>query len=82
MNFGKILVSVAAASLAVSPVMAASNPAAGLSLAPALKDVRVSATAQKKRRLSTTVVKIGIAVFVIGGIAGAVYASTTRPASR
>lgn len=77
MSFGKIMVSVAAASLAVSPVMAAaSNPAAGLSLAPALKSLRASAPTGKKSKIGQTGV-IAIVVIAVGGAIAGIVAGTT-----
>jgi hypothetical protein len=77
MSFAKILASVAAASLAVSPVMAAStNPAADLSLAPALKSLRTSTHAGKKSKVAQAGI-IAIVVIAAGGaIAGIVAGST------
>ena len=77
MSFAKILASVAAASLAVSPVMAAStNPAAGLSLAPALKSLRASAPTGKKSKIAQAGI-IAIVVIAVGGAIGGIVAGTS-----
>ena len=77
MSFAKILASVAAVSLAASPVMAAStNPAAGLSLAPALKSLRASAPAGKKSKIGQTGI-IAIVVIAVGGAIGGIVAGTS-----
>lgn len=77
MSVGKIMAAVAAASLAVSPAMAASaNPAAGLSLAPAVKSLRVSTPAAKKSKIAQTGV-IAIVVIAVGGAIAGIVAGTT-----
>ena len=77
MSFAKILASVAAVSLAASPVMAAStNSAAGLSLAPALKSLRASAPAGKKSKIGQTGI-IAIVVIAVGGAIGGIVAGTS-----
>ena len=82
MSFAKILTAVAAASMAVSPVMAASaNPAAGLSLAPAIKSLRASAPTGKKSKIGQTGV-IVIVVLAVGGAIGGIVAGTTGGSSR
>ncbi|MBY0284864.1 MAG: hypothetical protein K2W81_13005 [Sphingomonas sp.] len=82
MSFAKILTAVAAASMAVTPVMAASaNPAAGLSLAPAIKSLRASAPTAKKSKLSQGAT-IAIVVVVVGGAIGGIVAGTTGGSSR
>lgn len=77
MSVGKIMAAVAAASLAVSPAMAASaNPAAGLSLAPAVKSLRVSAPVAKKNKIAQAGV-IALVVIAVGGAIGGIVAGTT-----
>lgn len=77
MSFAKFLITAAAASMAVSPVMAASaNPASGLSLAPALKSLRANAPASKKAKISQTGV-IAIVVIAVGGAIAGIVAGTT-----
>lgn len=77
MSFAKILTAVAAVSMAASPVTAASaNPAAGLSLAPAIKSLRASAPTGKKSRLSQGAT-IAIVVLVVGGAIGGIVAGTS-----
>jgi hypothetical protein len=77
MSFAKILASAAAASLAVSPVMAAStNPAADLSLAPALKSLRASGPSAKKSKIAQAGV-IAIVVIAVGGAIGGIVAGTS-----
>lgn len=77
MSFAKIMTAVAAASMLASPVLAASaNPAAGLSLAPALKSLRASAPTAKKSKLSQTGT-IAIVVIAVGGAIAGIVAGTT-----
>lgn len=77
MSVAKILLTVAAASMAVSPALAAaSNPASSLSLAPAAKSLRVASTVSKKSKISQTGV-IAIVVIAVGGAIGGIVAGTT-----
>jgi len=77
MSVAKIMMTVAAASLAVSPALAAaSNPASGLSLAPALKSLRASSPVAKKSKISQTGV-IAIVVIAAGGAIAGIVAGTT-----
>lgn len=77
MRVAKILTAVAVASFAVSPVLAeTANPAAGLSLAPAIKSLRASAPAAKKRRLDQTTT-IAVVVIAAGGAIAGIVAGTT-----
>lgn len=83
MSLVKFLVVAAAASMAVAPAMAQSaNPAAGLSLAPVAKSVRVATPLKKKSKIG----QAGVIVLVIlaaGGIAGGIAGATSggSPAS-
>lgn len=75
MRFAKILVTAAAASMAIAPAMAASaNPASGLSLVSA-KSARVGKSVSKKSKLEGAGL---IAVIVIGGgaLIGGIIAAT------
>lgn len=77
MGLGKIMAAAAAASLAISPAMAASaNQAAGLSLVPALKSLRVSAPTAKKSKIAQARV-IAIVVIAVGGAIAGIVAGTT-----
>lgn len=82
MRIAKILTAAAVASLAVSPVLAEStNPAAGLSLAPALKSLRASTPSAKKRRIDQTGT-IAIVVIAAGGAIAGIVAGTTGGGSQ
>ncbi len=77
MSLGKFLVVAAAASMAVAPAMAQSaNPAAGLSLAPAAKSVRVATLTKKKNKISQAGI-IVVLVLAAGGIAGGIAGATS-----
>lgn len=77
MRFTTMITAVAAASMLASPVLAASaNPAAGLSLAPALKSLRASAPTAKKSKLSQTGT-IAVVVIAVGGAIAGIVAGTT-----
>ncbi|MBA3879378.1 MAG: hypothetical protein C0500_06660 [Sphingobium sp.] len=77
MSVAKILLTVAAASMAVSPALAAANnPASSLSLAPAAKSLRVASTVSKKSKISQTGV-IAIVVIAAGGAIAGIVAGTT-----
>lgn len=75
MTFAKIVMSVAAASMAVAPAMAA-NPAAGLSIAPSVKALRAVTKATKKSSISQTGT-IAIVVIAVGGAIAGIVAGTT-----
>ncbi|OYY90108.1 MAG: hypothetical protein B7Y45_09090 [Sphingomonas sp. 28-66-16] len=74
--------SVAAASMAVAPAMAASaNPASGLSVAPAVKSLRASASSKKKSNIAQAGV-IAIVVIAAGGAIAGIVAGTSGSSSR
>lgn len=82
MSIAKFLIAGAAASLVVSPVLAApTNPAAQLSIAPALKAVRADAPTAKKSKVVNGVV-IAIIVIAVGAAIGGIVAGTTGSSSR
>lgn len=75
MTFAKIVMSVAAASMAVAPAVAA-NPAAGLSIAPSVKALRAVSKAGKKSNIGQTGI-IAIVVIATGGAIAGIVAGTT-----
>ncbi len=82
MSFAKILIAAAAATMVVSPVMAAStDSAAKLSLAPSLKSVRAAASTAKKSKI-THGATIAIIVIAVGAAIGGIVAGTTGASSR
>ncbi len=76
MSFAKMFVVAAAATMAVAPIAASASPAAGLSIAPALKGVVAAAPKGKKAKLSQAGV-IAIVVIAAGGAIAGIVAGTT-----
>ncbi|MBX9797358.1 hypothetical protein [Sphingomonas sp.] len=76
MSFAKIFVAAAAASMAVAPIAASASPAAGLSIAPAVKGMTAAAPSGKKGKISQAGI-IAIVVIAAGGAIAGIVAGTT-----